>query len=236
MHGVKLGSGRSLPLGFAFQDTALFCDNGDDLVQCGDVQKHALLPAGHVVAREGRRFLRTRQGLVPRNDVRIVRKIDRPAGVGTDEKWIHIDLSQQSLVAYRGDRPVLATLVSTGKPGHDTPDGLFQVWAKYTSKIMRGVDDDGPYSVQEVPWSMYFKDAYAVHGAYWHDVFGSTRSHGCVNVPPADARWLFYWSEPKLPAGWTGKINVQGMHVYVTGTTPTSTPTVALEKGASPEP
>jgi hypothetical protein len=232
MHGVKLGSGHKLPLGFASQGTELFCDQGGDLVKCGEVQKHALLPSGHVVSREGRRFVRIRQGLVPRDDVRILRKIERPAGVGAYEKWVHIDLGEQALVAYRGDRPVLATLVSTGKPGHDTPDGLFQVWAKYTAKIMRGVDDDGPYSVQEVPWTMYFHNAYAVHGAYWHDVFGHTRSHGCVNVPPADARWLFYWSEPTLPAGWTGRINVHGMHVYVTGTTPPDTPTVATEQAA----
>jgi hypothetical protein len=53
---------------------------------------------------------------------------------------------------------------------------------------------DGPYDIGEVPWVMYYKDSFAVHGAYWHDVFGVTRSHGCTNLAPADARWLLLWT------------------------------------------
>ncbi|HET6612892.1 MAG TPA: L,D-transpeptidase, partial [Kofleriaceae bacterium] len=119
-----------------------------------------------------------------------------------------------------GDTPVFSTLVSSGKPGHDTPTGLYRVERKYLYKTMRGEDKNGPYSVQEVPWTMYFHDAYAVHGAYWHDVFGRPRSHGCVNVPPADARWLYYWSEPALPRGWSSMYNRLGIHIYITGKTP----------------
>jgi hypothetical protein len=49
---------------------------------------------------------------------------------------------------------------------------------------------------------LFYHNAFAIHGAYWHDIFGNKKSHGCTNVAPADARWLFYWSEPKLPEPW----------------------------------
>jgi hypothetical protein len=41
------------------------------------------------------------------------------------------------------------------------------------------------------------------HTAYWHDQFGTRRSHGCVNLAPRDARWLYFWSDPQAPPGWT---------------------------------
>jgi hypothetical protein len=62
------------------------------------------------------------------------------------------------------------------------------------------------YSIEDVPWTMYFQGSYALHAAFWHDRFGSSRSHGCVNLSPADARWLFEWSTPTLPSGWHGVV------------------------------
>jgi hypothetical protein len=66
------------------------------------------------------------------------------------------------------------------------------------------VASDGPYSIEDVPWVMYFQGSYALHAAFWHDAFGHMRSHGCVNMAPEDARTLFAWSDPPLPAGWHG--------------------------------
>ena len=54
------------------------------------------------------------------------------------------------------------------------------------------------------PLIQYFKDGYALHAAYWHDQFGSPRSHGCINLAPLDARWLFAFTKPELPTGWHG--------------------------------
>jgi lipoprotein-anchoring transpeptidase ErfK/SrfK len=68
-------------------------------------------------------------------------------------------------------------------------------------------DPDGgaeAYSIEDVPWTMYFHESYALHGAFWHNLFGRERSHGCVNLSPADARWLFFWAGPTLPSGWHG--------------------------------
>lgn len=65
------------------------------------------------------------------------------------------------------------------------------------------------FELRDVPWIQYFSAGYALHGAYWHDVFGVPRSHGCVNLAPIDARIVFNWTDPPVPAGWHG-INVGG--------------------------
>jgi lipoprotein-anchoring transpeptidase ErfK/SrfK len=58
------------------------------------------------------------------------------------------------------------------------------------------------YSLHDVPWTQFFFENYAIHGVYWHDGFGNRRSHGCINMSPTDAKWLYEWTEPKVPQGW----------------------------------
>ncbi len=65
----------------------------------------------------------------------------------------------------------------------------------------------GDFELRDVPWIQYFAAGYAIHGAYWHDVFGTPRSHGCVNLSPVDARIVFAWTDPPVPEGWHG-INI----------------------------
>jgi hypothetical protein len=75
------------------------------------------------------------------------------------------------------------------------------------------------YSIEDVPWTMYFEGSFALHAALWHDQFGRPRSHGCVNLAPADARWLFQWTGPVLPPGWHGVVassRRQGSWVHIT--------------------
>lgn len=135
-----------------------------------------------------------------------------PPDLAPNEKWIDVDITRQALVAYEGLTPVFATLISTGRRNpqdkeHDfpTPQGTFHVREKHVTTTMDGdVASDGPYSIEDVPWVMYFEGSYALHGAFWHDQFGHMRSHGCVNMSPDDARTLFAWSEPHLPDGWHG--------------------------------
>jgi hypothetical protein len=66
------------------------------------------------------------------------------------------------------------------------------------------VASDGPYSIEFVPWIMYFNASIALHGAFWHQNFGHVQSHGCVNLSPLDAKTLFGWTDPVLPSGWHG--------------------------------
>ena len=75
---------------------------------------------------------------------------------------------------------------------------------EYGITVRRG---SAGFELRDVPWIQYFAAGYALHGAYWHDVFGVARSHGCVNLAPIDARVVFRWTDPPVPDGWHG-INV----------------------------
>jgi lipoprotein-anchoring transpeptidase ErfK/SrfK len=61
---------------------------------------------------------------------------------------------------------------------------------------------EGTFQLRDVPFIQYFESGYALHAAYWHDVFGTPRSHGCVNLSPVDAHRIFLWTDPPLPEGW----------------------------------
>jgi hypothetical protein len=135
--------------------------------------------------------------------VGIVQPKPRPKGIGRHEKWIEVDLYEQTLAAYQGDRMVYATLVSSGLPWWQTETGLFQIWIKVRQAKMSGrAGYPDYYFLEDVPWTMYFNGEFALHGAYWHDRFGIQHSHGCVNLPPQDARWLFEWSTPSGQTNW----------------------------------
>jgi hypothetical protein len=144
-------------------------------------------------------------------DVRRPLKAPPPADALPGEKWVDVELATQTLVAYEGLRPVYATLVSTGRgaQGTDTatPRGVHRVWVKLVSSTMDNLEDENAashYAIEDVPYVQFFAKAVGFHGTFWHDGFGRVRSHGCVNLSPLDAQWLFDFTGPRLPAGWTG--------------------------------
>jgi lipoprotein-anchoring transpeptidase ErfK/SrfK len=145
-------------------------------------------------------------------DVVFVEARPRPEGVAPTDQWIDVDLTHQTLVAYEGDRPVYVTLISSGRPESNSPDenfrtptGTYRITSKHVTTTMDGDSAvDGPYSIEDVPYVMYFKGAYALHTAFWHDRFGHPKSHGCVNMAPWDARHVFAWTNPAWPTGWHG--------------------------------
>ncbi len=208
--GVVLGGSWELPVAIVFRSGATRYQRDPAtgrLRRDGSLERHAPLAITEDdLVVDGRRYVVGRNGTVVREpSVRIIRQVGLPAGVPEGARWIHVDLSEQALVAYEGERPVFATLVSTGKPGHETPTGLYRIQSKHVSTTMDDdSSEDGAYSIEDVPWTMYFHGNYALHGAFWHYTFGRVRSHGCVNLAPADARWLFQWSTPTLPASWHG--------------------------------
>ncbi len=128
-----------------------------------------------------------------------------PEGVGPGDKWIEVDLFEQTIAAYEGPRMVYATLISSGRSATATPPGLYRVYYKLLEGKMSNpdVEDGSPifYYIEDVPWSLYFHGGYSIHTAYWHNSFGFLRSYGCVNLPPRDAKWFFEWSDPPLPEG-----------------------------------
>jgi len=145
--------------------------------------------------------VRVRGGVVPRDAVRLASRRTRPSEVPADAFWVHVDVAEQTLTAYRGDAWVLSTLVTTGALQFPTPRGTYRVHQKTRSMTMEGDEPDN-YLVEEVEHVQFFNSGYALHSAYWHDHFGERGSHGCVNLAPADARFLFDWAPPTLPEGW----------------------------------
>ena len=119
---------------------------------------------------------------------------NRPLGVGANERWIDVNLSTQTLTAFEGDTLVFTSIISSGTANHRTVTGQFRIWLKYESQTMDGRRLGYDYYVENVPYVMYFYNDYAIHGAYWHDNFGTPMSHGCVNMNVADSEWLYNWA------------------------------------------
>ncbi|MCC7449393.1 MAG: L,D-transpeptidase [Anaerolineae bacterium] len=131
---------------------------------------------------------------VERSTVAQFKPASRPGGVGG--KWVSIDLTQQVLSVYQNDTLVFATLISSGKGTRPTRTGVFNVYLRQKTGDMSALmgTPDG-YNIYDVPWVMYFNNGIALHGATWHNNFGTPMSHGCVNMTITDARWLFGYTE-----------------------------------------
>jgi hypothetical protein len=146
---------------------------------------------------------------------RFVSRVDgvkhMPKWANDGERWIDVSIAKQVLMAYEGTKPAYVTLVSTGEAGLDDPEttkstvqGIFRIHTKHLTTTMSSNVVGEEFELKDIPYVEYFQDSYALHAAYWHDDFGTPRSHGCINLAPEDARWLFQWTEPQLPTGWHG--------------------------------
>ena len=114
-----------------------------------------------------------------------------PPDVDSAQRWIDVDLTNQTLYAYEGSSLVQTFIVSTGTWQHPTVTGQYHIYVKY-----RYADMSGPgYYLADVPFVMYFYEGYGLHGTYWHNNFGTPMSHGCVNLRTDEAGWLFEWSD-----------------------------------------
>lgn len=129
-------------------------------------------------------------------------------GAQQGERWVEVDISEQKLRAWQGDTLFLESPVSTGLPWWPTPLGEFRVWIKLRATKMEGGSGSYYYYLPNVPYVMFFENSevaksrgYSLHGAYWHNEFGTPRSHGCVNLPIPIAEQLYHWSAPILPEG-----------------------------------
>lgn len=213
--GAHLDANTQLPLAFVASSEAWrfrrAADDGlEPDVRAPRLAQYALRDGAPTMWR-GEAWYATDDGHFLRaRSIRVVTTRTPPADLTEGERWIDVNLSQQTLVAYEGAHAVFATLVSTGIPApgrltHETVRGDFRIEAKHWTTTMDGdTVGGGAYSIEEVPWVMYFHGSYALHAAFWHSDFGHVHSHGCVNLSPPDARWLFGWTSPALPTGWHG--------------------------------
>lgn len=134
-----------------------------------------------------------------------------PAPGVASKRWIDVDLAEQTLAVYENNQLVFATVIASGVEPFWTRPGVFQIYQKKETETMRNNDPADFYYLDNVPWTMYFDGARALHGAYWRTRFGYPQSHGCINLSVGDSHWLYNWA-------------VEGDWVYIhdpTGKTPT---------------
>jgi hypothetical protein len=221
-HGIALTDGVTLPVVFVRAHSA-FLYSGSPTTGLAIARplgfREAVPVSGRSRTLAGLTYLETTTGdwLRDENLVRVDKMPDSPGWVKPGRTWIHVSILKQTMVAYQGDTPVYVTLVSTGADGmgdpkttHSTVRGEFLIHTKHVTATMDSDDADDEFDLRDVPYVQYFSEGFAFHAAYWHDSFGQPHSHGCVNLSPIDARWLFHWTDPPVPQAWHGAMSLHG--------------------------
>ncbi|MEZ4438010.1 MAG: L,D-transpeptidase [Polyangiaceae bacterium] len=231
-HGVVLGVEGRLPLAFVRgADIAMWRLHEGRLVEDGKLARLAHVElTGVSREQDGTTYLETRQPdrWVAEGDVTVARAVEAlPESVsrqGAEVTWVDVSIVGGTLVAYEGDRPVYATMISPGRGGlpqrgvptldtASTPTGTYSVLGKFVTATMQS-SSVATLVHAEVQYTMNFSGPYALHGAYWHDRFGEKMSGGCVNLAPIDAERIFEWAEPRLPDGWHGMRTLPKSHDF----------------------
>ncbi len=126
--------------------------------------------------------------------------------VPLEEKKIVVDLENQTLTAYEYEQPVYTSRISSGvrlsEGGFATPKGYYRTIRKRPCRHMANAGNIyvSGFDLPGVPWVSYFTSGgVAIHGAYWHNNFGVPHSHGCVNMSPQSAKWIYRWTDPRVP-------------------------------------
>jgi lipoprotein-anchoring transpeptidase ErfK/SrfK len=216
--GVELTSDWKLPMAFVFGSSKSISSYSieGDVIKPAKTYEHfsPVQLTGKEQEFRGTKYAETGDGTwVKRAQVRSTSPGPLPLDLKPNERWIDVNLTTQTVVAFEGDKAIYATLISSGRESkikdkdHRTPTGEWRIREKHITTTMDGdgsAAGDLPYSIEDVPYVMYFFRSYATHGAFWHANFGSQMSHGCVNLAPLDAKYLFFFADPPLPKGWHG--------------------------------
>jgi hypothetical protein len=174
--------------GYQTQDYTGHILNNQDLVQVYAVQK---------VGEDEWYMVGPDEWLPDRVVARVLPTTTPPQGV-PGNRWIEVNLYEQTLAVYEQGELVFATLIASGLEPFWTRPGLFQIYKKLDSGPMSGsfeADRSDAYYLEDVPWTMYFDDARALHGAYWRANLGFPQSHGCVNLTVGDSHWIYNWAQ-----------------------------------------
>ncbi len=129
--------------------------------------------------------------------------------IDPSEKKIVVSVTYQTLSCFEGSNEVYFCRVASGQvfdpltgaisDQYATPVGDLSAWRKIISQNMTAGNAQSGYSTPAVPWCTFISgEGVAIHGAFWHNDFGERRSHGCINVSPADAKWIFRWTTPYI--------------------------------------
>jgi hypothetical protein len=226
-HGYRIPDDVSFPFALVRREGAgAYTLRKGKLVRAHDVPRRAAI---HLTGKQkffdGVLHFQTDEGTYLSD--RFVSRVDgvkhMPKWANEGNRWLDVSLAKQVLLAYDGTKPVYATLVSSGEAGMGDPEtskstvqGIFRIHTKHLTTTMSSSEVGEEFELKDIPYVQYFQDSYALHAAYWHDDFGTPRSHGCINLAPEDAKWLFQWTEPQLPKGWHGvRKSLSGSVVFV---------------------
>jgi len=146
---------------------------------------------------------------IPAETMRLVPESELTAispDVPEEEKKIVIDLAGQTLTAYEGEQVALMSRISSGtrqpEGGFSTPTGYYRTTRKRPCRHMASPPSEfgSGFDLPGVPWVSYFTGSgIAIHGSYWHNDFGIPYSHGCINMTPQAAKWVYLWTTPTVP-------------------------------------
>lgn len=226
-HGVRIPEDVQFP--FAFVRTlgaSLYRVSGKKLVKDKDVARRTVLPLTGKQRKEGKRlYYETKDGsyISDAHASRLDPAKRMPKWGKNGEHWLDVNITKQTIVAYDGEKAVYATLVSTGEAGLEDPKtskattrGIFRVHAKHVAATMDSDVVGEEFELRDIPYVQYFEGSYALHAAYWHDDFGTPRSHGCINLAPEDAKFLFGFTKPDVPPGFhSAETALTGSVVFV---------------------
>ena len=218
-HGLALDEQEGLPVVFVMGGKAgVYAGNPEEhkltLVRLVGYRQAFSVTGRNAVAM-GSHWVELRSGEWLRDErlLHVEAPANWPSWAVAGRTWVDVSIGTQTLVAYDGTKPIYVTLVSTGAAGLEDPHkstatkrGTFQIHAKHVTATMDGNEPGHEFDLRDVPWVQYFTEGYALHAAYWHDDFGHPRSHGCVNLSPLDARWLFHFTAPAVPQSWHGVV------------------------------
>jgi lipoprotein-anchoring transpeptidase ErfK/SrfK len=143
--------------------------------------------------------------------------------IPSSEKRIEVHIPEQVMIAYEYNQPVFMARIASGaifsNGDYSTPVGRHETCHKRASRHMaRGNLAANGYDLPGVPWNSYItEDGIAFHGTYWHNNFGRPRSHGCINLTPQAAKWVYLWTKPEAPPNEEDTYKTTGTIVDVIG-------------------
>lgn len=216
--GQPLRGGKALPMAFIVKRGVRHWKlDGARPQKAEPLDYHAAVSlTGRFRTISGTKYWATEQELwVRHQDVTLVpRRSKLPELARDNQRWIDVSVQLGTLVAYEGNEPVFATLVSAGRGrlgdgDESVPDkdvtrlGTFEVVAKHVTWLSGAPERAAEaYALLDLPWTLELASGQAVYGAYWHDRFGIEHGPGDLMLSPADAGYLFRWAQPSLPKGW----------------------------------
>jgi hypothetical protein len=214
--GVELGKDRELPLAFVVKrGVRAWKVEGQEADKLDHFSYHQILPlTGRFREVSSLRYWALADGRYARHrDVTVVRKRNSFPDFATEgQKWIDVSVVTGTLIAYEGKQPIYVTLVSVGRDRMGDPKttastamGTFRVTGKHVTAAAYDPKALADYvDVYDAPWALELSSGQLVHGAPWHDRFGIEHGLGSIQLAPADAAWLWAWSDPSLPEAWHG--------------------------------